>query len=115
MTSSVSASTHRNGRWCCAWTKRSQIQALDRSQPVLPMKPGVPERATHGYLPAGTTLFAALDATTGKVIGSLHRRHHAAEFKKFHTELDKEVPAGLDVHLVCDNCEDRGVPQGAGA
>ncbi|MEE1768298.1 hypothetical protein PUR34_08940 [Streptomyces sp. JV185] len=62
-----------------------------------------------------TTLFAALDVATGKVIGSLHRRHRAEEFKKFLTKLDKEVPAGLDVHLICDNCENRGVPQGARA
>ncbi|QFZ73423.1 hypothetical protein GFH48_09285 [Streptomyces fagopyri] len=60
-----------------------------------------------------TTLFAALDAATGKVIGSLHRRHRAAEFKKFPAELDREVPACLDVHPICDNCEDQAVPQGA--
>jgi len=96
--------------------EKSQIQALDRSQPVLPMMPGVPERATHDYVRAGTTtLFAALEVATGKVIGSLHRRHRAEEFKKFLIKLDKEVPAGLDVHLICDNCETRGVPPGAGA
>ncbi|MFF1901796.1 IS630 family transposase [Streptomyces sp. NPDC058206] len=84
--------------------EKSQIQALDRSQPVLPMMPGVPERATHDYVRAGTTtLFAALEVATGKVIGSLHRRHRAEEFKKFLTKLDKEVPAGLDIHLICDN------------
>ncbi|QNA75803.1 IS630 family transposase [Streptomyces sp. So13.3] len=84
--------------------EKSQIQALDRSQPVLPMMPGVPERATHDYVRAGTTtLFAALEVGTGKVIGSLHRRHRAEEFKKFLIKLDKEVPAGLDVHLICDN------------
>ncbi|MGW2586097.1 IS630 family transposase [Streptomyces virginiae] len=84
--------------------EKSQIQALDRSQPVLPMMPGVPERATHDYVRAGTTtLFAAFDAASGQVIGSLHRRHRAAEFKKFLTKLDKEIPAELDVHLVCDN------------
>ncbi|WP_392869997.1 IS630 family transposase [Streptomyces sp. LN499] len=84
--------------------EKSQIQALDRSQPVLPMMPGVPERATHDYVRAGTTtLFAALEVATGKVIGSLHRRHRAEEFKKFLTKLDKEVPVGLDVHLICDN------------
>ncbi|MFE5140059.1 IS630 family transposase [Streptomyces fagopyri] len=96
--------------------EKSQIQALDRSQPVLPMMPGVPERTSHDYVRAGaTTLFAALDAATGKVIGSLHRRHRTAEFKKFLAELDREVPAGLDVHPICDNCEDQAVPQGAGA
>jgi transposase len=84
--------------------EKSQIQALDRSAPVLPMMPGMPERRTHDYLRGGvTTLFAALNTATGEVIGSLHRRHRAAEFKKFLAKLDKEVPAGLDVHLICDN------------
>lgn len=84
--------------------EKSQIQALDRSQPVLPMMPGVPQRTTHDYVRAGTTtLFAALDVATGKVIGPLHRRHRAEEFKKFLTKLDREVPAGLDIHLICDN------------
>ncbi len=84
--------------------EKSQIQALDRSQPVLPMMPGVPERRSHDYVRAGTTtLFAALEVATGKVIGSLHRRHRAVEFKKFLTKLDKEVPAELDVHLILDN------------
>ncbi|MFF4835758.1 hypothetical protein ACFY16_28950, partial [Streptomyces sp. NPDC001315] len=81
-----------------------QIQALDRSRPVLPMMPGVPQWVTHDYVRAGTTtLFAALEVATGKVIGSLHRRHRAEEFKKFLIKLDQEVPAGLDVHLVLDN------------
>lgn len=71
--------------------EKFQIQALDRSQPVLPMVPGVPERRSHDHVRAGTTtLFAALEVTTGKVIGSLHRRHRAVEFKKFLTKLDKE-------------------------
>ena len=84
--------------------EKSQIQALDRSQPVLPMMPGVPQRITHDYVRAGTTtLFAALEVATGKVIGSLHRRHRAEEFKKFLIKLDREVSAGLDVHLVLDN------------
>jgi transposase len=84
--------------------EKSQIQALDRSQPVLPMMPGVPQRLTHDYVRAGTTtLFAALEVGTGKVIGSLHRRHRAEEFKKFLIKLDQDVPAGLDVHLVLDN------------
>src|SRR5438309_780248 len=84
--------------------EKSQIQALDRSAPVLPMMPGMPERRTHDYVRHGiTTLFAALDVATGEVIGSLHRRHRAAEFKKFLTKLDKEIPAHLDVHLICDN------------
>lgn len=84
--------------------EKSQIQALDRSAPVLPMMPGMPERRTHGYIRHGvTTLFAALDVATGEIIGSIHRRHRAAEFKKFLAKLDREVPAGLDVHLICDN------------
>ncbi|MFJ3206235.1 IS630 family transposase [Streptomyces sp. NPDC086989] len=84
--------------------EKSQIQALARSQPVLPMVPGVPERRSHDYVRAGTTtLFAALEVATGKVIGSLHRRHRAAEFKKFLAKLDKEVPADLQVHLILDN------------
>ena len=84
--------------------EKSQIQALDRSAPVLPMMPGMPERRTHDYVRHGiTTLFAALNVATGEVIGSIHRRHRAAEFKKFLTKLDKDVPADLDVHLICDN------------
>jgi len=84
--------------------EKSQIQALDRSAPVLPMMPGMPERRTHDYIRHGiTTLFAALDVATGQVIGSIHRRHRATEFKKFLTKLDKQVPADLDVHLICDN------------
>jgi transposase len=84
--------------------EKSQIQALDRSAPVLPMMPGMPERRTHDYVRHGiTTLFAALDVATGRVIGSIHRRHRAVEFRKFLAKLDKQVPADLDVHLICDN------------
>lgn len=84
--------------------EKSQIQALDRSRPALPMMPGVPQRMTHDYVRAGTTtLFAALEVATGKVIGSLHRRHRAEEFKKFLIKLDKEAPDDLAVHLVLDN------------
>ncbi|SDP26807.1 IS630 family transposase [Lentzea jiangxiensis] len=84
--------------------EKSQIQALDRSQPVLPMMPGMPERRTHDYVRNGiTSLFAAFDIADGTVIGELHRQHRAAEFKKFLITIDKTVPAGLDVHLVCDN------------
>ncbi|MGW2697777.1 IS630 family transposase [Streptomyces sp. NPDC001296] len=84
--------------------EKSQIQALDRSQPVQPMMPGVPRRVTHDYVRAGTTtLFAALAVATGKVIGSLHRRHRAEEFKKFLIKLDQAIPQDLDVHLVLDN------------
>jgi transposase len=84
--------------------EKSQIQALDRSQPILPVLPGTPERATHDYQRNGTSsLFAALDAASGKVIGSLHARHRAIEFKKFLQRIDAAVPAELDVHLVLDN------------
>ncbi|WP_206740236.1 IS630 family transposase [Streptomyces lydicus] len=84
--------------------EKSQIQALDRSQPVLPMMPGMPERRTHDYLRHGiTSLFAAFNIANGTVISELHRRHRAIEFKKFLVTIDKAVPAGLDVHLVCDN------------
>ena len=79
--------------------EKSQIQALDRTAPILPMLPGVPERATHDYKRAGTSsLYAALDLTTGKVIGRLHGRHRAIEFKQFLQTIDREVPADLDVH-----------------
>ena len=84
--------------------EKSQIQALQRSAPVLPMMPGMPERRTHDYLRNGvTTLFAAFDTATGEVITSIHRRHRAIEFKKFLVKIDRTVPAGLDVHLICDN------------
>ena len=91
--------------------EKSQIQALDRSAPVLPMMPGMPERRTHDYLRHGiTTLFAALDVATGEVIGSIHRRHRAGEFRKFLAKLDKQVPAELDVHLICDNYSTHKAP-----
>ena len=91
--------------------EKSQIQALDRTAPILPMLPGTPERASHDYRRAGTSsLYAALDLTTGQVIGSLHSRHRAIEFKKFLRTLDKEVPAGLDVHLVLDNSSTHKTP-----
>jgi transposase len=84
--------------------EKSQIQALNRFQPIFPMMPGTPERRSHDYVRHGTTsLFAALDMATGKVIGSLHRRHRAAEFKKFLERIDAEVPDELDVHLILDN------------
>lgn len=84
--------------------EKTQSQALDRSQPVLPMMPGVRQRITHDYVRTGTTtLFAALEVATGKVIGSLPRRHRAEELKRFLIKLDEEIPAGLDVHLVPDN------------
>ncbi len=84
--------------------EKSQIQALDRSQPVLPMMPGMPERRTHDYARNGiTSLFAAFDVASGTVISALHRRHRHQEFLKFLKKIDKNVPAELDVHIVCDN------------
>jgi transposase len=84
--------------------EKSQIQALDRTQPILLMAPGVAERRTHDYRRHGTTsLFAALDIATGHVIGETHRRHRSSEFKTFLDRLEREVPTDLDVHLVLDN------------
>ena len=84
--------------------EKSQIQALNRSQPVLPMMPGMPERATHDYVRNGiTSLFAAFNTADGTVISELHRQHRASEFRKFLISIDKAVPAELDIHLVCDN------------
>lgn len=84
--------------------EKSQIQALDRTQPILPLAPGIPERRTHDYMRHGTTtLFAALDIATGEVIGELHRRHRSSEFLKFLRTIQANVPAELDVHLVMDN------------
>jgi len=91
--------------------EKSQIQALDRTAPILPMLPGVPARASHDYKRAGTSsLYAALDLTTGKVIGSLHSRHRAIEFKKFLATIDREVPAEFDVHVVLDNASTHKTP-----
>lgn len=84
--------------------EKSQIQALDRTQPILPLAPGIPERRTHDYMRHGTTtLFAALDIATGKVIGKLHRRHRSKEFLSFLRTIESNVPQDLDVHLVMDN------------
>jgi transposase len=84
--------------------EKSQVQALNRSQPVLPMVPGTPQRRSHDYARHGvTSLFAAFNIATGEVISELHRRHRAIEFRKFLITIDKAVPDGLDIHLVCDN------------
>src|SRR5512133_4762 len=91
--------------------EKSQIQALDRTAPILPMLPGTPQRATHDYRRAGTSsLYAALDITTGQVIGALHGRHRAIEFKKFLQTIDREVPDDLTVHLVLDNSSTHKTP-----
>ena len=84
--------------------EKSQIQALDRTQPILPLAPGVAERRTHDYERHGTTtLFAALDIATGEVIGELHRRHRSNEFLQFLRTIDANVPSELDAHLIMDN------------
>jgi transposase len=84
--------------------EKSQIQALDRTQPLLPLAPGIPERRTHDYARHGTTtLFAALDIATGEVIGQTHRRHRGAEFLQFLRTIEANVPPKMDVHLVMDN------------
>ena len=91
--------------------EKSQIQALDRTAPIFPMMPGTPARATHDYRRAGTSsLYAALDITSGRVIGSLHSRHRAIEFKKFLATIDREVPAEFQVHVVLDNASTHKTP-----
>jgi transposase len=83
--------------------EKSQIQALDRTQPMLPMRPGQVERRTHDYVRHGTTtLFAALDVKSGAVIGE-YRRHRSREFRRFLDHIEAAVPAKLDVHLILDN------------
>lgn len=92
--------------------EKSQIQALDRTQPILPLAAGIPERRTHDYMRHGaTTLFAALDIATGEVIGQLHRRHRSNEFLEFLRTIDNNVPAQLDIHLVMDNYGTRKTPK----
>ena len=91
--------------------EKSQIQALNRTQPILPMRPGQVERKTPEYHRNGiTSLFAALDVATGNVIGQCFRRHRAAEFKKFLDYTDSQVPSGLEVHLVLDNYSTHKAP-----
>jgi len=84
--------------------EKSQIQALDRTAPVLPLRPGLPERATHDYVRHGTTnLYAALDVASGKVIADMTERHRAVEFRRFLNVINRSVPDELNVHLVVDN------------
>jgi transposase len=84
--------------------EKSQVQALDRTQPLLPLRPGQAERRTHDYVRHGTTsLFAALNVKAGTVIGKCFPRHRASEFRKFLDEIDTQVPPDLDIHLVLDN------------
>ena len=84
--------------------EKSQVQALDRTQPLLPLRPGQVERRTHDYKRNGTTsLFAALDVATGEVIGKCFRRHRSREFRRFLDHVEASVPEGLDIHIVMDN------------
>ena len=92
--------------------EKSQIQALDRTAPTLPMPPGTPERATHDYERHGTSsLYAALNLQSGEVTASLHQRHRAVEFLKFLKTIDAAVPSHLDVHLVLDNASSHKTPK----
>jgi len=91
--------------------EKSQIQALDRTAPVLPLMPGTPERRTHDYRRYGTTnLYAALDLASGNVIADLSARHRAEEFRRFLNVIDATVPAQLDVHVVIDNSSTHKTP-----
>jgi transposase len=91
--------------------EKSQVQALDRSAPVLPLMPGVPERRTHDYVRHGTTnLYAALDVASGQVIADMTPRHRAEEFRRFLNLVERSVPAHLDVHVVLDNSRTHKTP-----
>jgi len=91
--------------------EKTQIQALNRTQPVFPMLPGTPARASHDYVRYGTSsLYAALDLATGKIIGSLHARHRSQEFLAFLKKIDYEVPADLDCHVILDNASTHKTP-----
>ena len=92
--------------------EKSQVQALNRTQPILPLRPGIPRRQTHDYVRHGTTsLFAALDIKSGKVIGETHRRHRHQEFVKFLDSIDAELPTELEVHIVLDNYATHKTPR----
>lgn len=92
--------------------EKSQIQALDRTAPVLPLRPGLPERRTHDYVRHGTTnLYAALDVASGKVISTMTEHHRATEFRKFLNLINRTVPKDLEVHLVIDNVSTHKTPE----
>ncbi len=92
--------------------EKSQIQALDRTQPVLALRPGLPERRTHDYVRHGTTnLYAALDVASGQVIADLTDRHRAQEFRSFLTLINRSVPDDLDIHVVVDNSSTHKTPE----
>jgi hypothetical protein len=90
--------------------EKSSIQALDRTAPILPLLPGTPWRATHDYSRHGVTLYAALDVASGKVLSQMTARHRAVEFRRFLARIDQQVPAGLDVHVICDNSSTHRTP-----
>ena len=91
--------------------EKPQIQALERTAPVLPMLPGVPERRSHDYLRHGTIdLFAALNTATGKVIGKLSAQHRAVDFRDFLDEIDRQTDPGLAIHVICDNLSAHKAP-----
>jgi transposase len=91
--------------------EKTQVQALDRTAPVLPLLPGVPQRQTHDYTRHGTTnLYAALDVASGKVISQLTARHRAVAFKRFLAQVDRAVPAELELHVACDNSSTHKTP-----
>ena len=92
--------------------EKTQIQALDRTSPVLPLRPGLPERRTHDYVRGGTTnLYAALDVASGHVIADMTERHRAVEFRRFLNLINRNVPEDLDVHLVVDNVSTHKTPE----
>ena len=92
--------------------EKTSIQALDRTAPVLPLRPGLPERQTHDYVRHGTTnLFAALDVASGKVIANMTDKHRAVEFRSFLNLINRNVPEDLDVHLVVDNYATHKTPE----
>jgi transposase len=100
------------GAMVLAVDEKSQMQALDRTAPVLPMMPAAPGRQTHDYVRHGTTsLFAALDLATGKVIGQTQRRHRHQEFLRFLKTIDKATPADIELHLILDNYGTHKTPQ----
>jgi transposase len=92
--------------------EKSQIQALNRTAPVLPLRPGLAERRTHDYVRGGTTnLYAALDVASGQVISNMTERHRALEFRKFLNLINRSVPEDLDVHLIVDNVSTHKTPE----
>ena len=95
--------------------EKTQVQALDRTAPILPLLPGTPQRATHDYTRHGTTnLYAALDLASGNVITEMTARHRAIEFKRFLAHIDQAVPGELGVHVICDNSSTHKTPRSSG-